>query len=197
MNNQKLAIFEFDGIVIEGNSMFLFFREVSGGAIPYIWGLLSTSGIAMCRALRLCSKKTYYQHLTRHFLRGMTREEIMAASRQFLFVLNKSVRGKVIAGIQKRRLDNYRMVLMSEGLADVIRPWAAQFGISDVMARELEYDADGRFTGSFAKTDDGLADLESTLQNKLNATRSDEVLAVSRRRKNAYLEKIATRYCLL
>lgn len=197
MNNQKLAIFEFDGTVIEGNSMFLFFREVSGGAIPYIWGLLSTSGIAMCRALRLCSKKTYYQHLTRHFLRGMTREEIMAASRQFLFVLNKSVRGKVIAGIQKRRLDNYRMVLMSEGLADVIRPWAAQFGISDVMARELEYDADGRFTGSFAKTDDGLADLESTLQNKLNATRSDEVLAVSRRRKNAYLEKIATQYCLL
>lgn len=197
MNNQKLAIFEFDGTVIEGNSMFLFFREVSGGAIPYIWGLLSTSGIAMCRALRLCSKKTYYQHLTRHFLRGMTREEIMAASRQFLFVLNKSVRGKVIAGIQKRRLDNYRMVLMSEGLADVIRPWAAQFGISDVMARELEYDDDGRFTGSFAKTDDGLADLESTLQNKLNATRSDEVLAVSRRRKNAYLEKIATRYCLL
>lgn len=197
MNNQKLAIFEFDGTVIEGNSMFLFFREVSGGAIPYIWGLLSTSGIAMCRALRLCSKKTYYQHLTRHFLRGMTREEINAASRQFLFVLNKSVRGKVIAGIQKRRLDNYRMVLMSEGLADVIRPWAAQFGISDVMARELEYDADGRFTGSFAKTDDGLADLESTLQNKLNATRSDEVLAVSRRRKNAYLEKIATRYCLL
>ena len=197
MNNQKLAIFEFDGTVIEGNSMFLFFREVSGGAIPYIWGLLSTSGIAMCRALRLCSKKTYCQHLTRHFLRGMTREEIMAASRQFLFVLNKSVRGKVIAGIQKRRLDNYRMVLMSEGLADVIRPWAAQFGISDVMARELEYDADGRFTGSFAKTDDGLADLESTLQNKLNATRSDEVLAVSRRRKNAYLEKIATRYCLL
>ena len=197
MNNQKLAIFEFDGTVIEGNSMFLFFREVSGGAIPYIWGLLSTSGIAMCRALRLCSKKTYYQHLTRHFLRGMTREEIMAASRQFLFVLNKSVRGKVIAGIQKRRLDNYRMVLMSEGLADVIRPWAAQFGISDVMARELEYDADGRFTGLFAKTDDGLADLESTLQNKLNATRSDEVLAVSCRRKNAYLEKIATRYCLL
>lgn len=197
MNNQKLAIFEFDGTVIEGNSMFLFFREVSGGAIPYIWGLLSTSGIAMCRALRLCSKKTYYQHLTRHFLRGMTREEIMAASRQFLFVLNKSVRGKVIAGIQKRRLDNYRMVLMSEGLADVIRPWAAQFGISDVMARELEYDADGRFTGSFAKTDDGLADLESTLQNKLNATQSDEVLAVSLRRKNAYLEKIATRYCLL
>ena len=197
MNNRKLAIFEFDGTVIEGNSMFLFFREVSGGAIPYIWGLLSTSGIAMCRALRLCSKKTYYQHLTRHFLRGMTREEIMAASRQFLFVLNKSVRGKVIAGIQKRRLDNYRMVLMSEGLADVIRPWAAQFGISDVMARELEYDADGHFTGSFAKTDDGLADLESTLQNKLNATRSDEVLAVSRRRKNAYLEKIATRYCLL
>ena len=197
MNNQKLAIFEFDGTVIQGNSMFLFFREVSGGAIPYIWGLLSTSGIAMCRALRLCSKKTYYQHLTRHFLRGMTREEIMAASRQFLFVLNKSVRGKVIAGIQKRRLDNYRMVLMSEGLADVIRPWAAQFGISDVMARELEYDADGRFTGSFAKTDDGLADLESTLQNKLNAMRSDEVLAVSRRRKNAYLEKIATRYCLL
>ena len=197
MNNQKLAIFEFDGTVIEGNSMFLFFREVSGGAIPYIWGLLSTSGIAMCRALRLCSKKTYYQHLTRHFLRGMTREEINAASRQFLFVLNKSVRGKVIAGIQKRRLDNYRMVLMSEGLADVIRPWAAQFGISDVMARELEYDADGRFTGLFAKTDDGLADLESTLQNKLNATRSDEVLAVSCRRKNAYLEKIATRYCLL
>lgn len=197
MNNQKLAIFEFDGTVIEGNSMFLFFREVSGGAIPYIWGLLSTSGIAMCRALRLCSKKTYYQHLTRHFLRGMTREEIMAASRQFLFVLNKSVRGKVIAGIQKRRLDNYRMVLMSEGLADVIRPWAAQFGISDVMARELEYDADGRFTGSFAKTDDGLADLESTLQNKLNATQSDEVLAVSLRRKNAYLEKIATQYCLL
>lgn len=197
MNNQKLAIFEFDGTVIEGNSMFLFFREVSGGAIPYIWGLLSTSGIAMCRALRLCSKKTYYQHLTRHFLRGMTREEINAASRQFLFVLNKSVRGKVIAGIQKRRLDNYRMVLMSEGLADVIRPWATQFGISDVMARELEYDADGRFTGSFAKTDDGLADLESTLQNKLNATQSDEVLAVSLRRKNAYLEKIATRYCLL
>ena len=197
MNNQKLAIFEFDGTVIQGNSMFLFFREVSGGAIPYIWGLLSTSGIAMCRALHLCSKKTYYQHLTRHFLRGMTREEIMAASRQFLFVLNKSVRGKVIAGIQKRRLDNYRMVLMSEGLADVIRPWAAQFGISDVMARELEYDADGRFTGSFAKTDDGLADLESTLQNKLNAMRSDEVLAVSCRRKNAYLEKIATRYCLL
>ena len=197
MNNQKLAIFEFDGTVIEGNSMFLFFREVSGGAIPYIWGLLSTSGIAMCRALRLCSKKTYYQHLTRHFLRGMTREEINAASRQFLFVLNKSVRGKVIAGIQKRRLDNYRMVLMSEGIADVIRPWAAQFGISDVMARELEYDADGRFTGSFAKTDDGLADLESTLQNKLNAMRLDEVLAVSCRRKNAYLEKIATRYCLL
>ncbi len=197
MNNQKLAIFEFDGTVIQGNSMFLFFREVSGGAIPYIWGLLSTSGIAMCRALRLCSKKTYYQHLTRHFLRGMTREEINAASRQFLFVLNKSVRGKVIAGIQKRRLDNYRMVLMSECLADVIRPWAAQFGISDVMARELEYDADGCFTGSFAKTDDGLADLESTLQNKLNASRSDEVLAVSRRRKNAYLEKIATRYCLL
>ena len=56
MNNQKLAIFEFDGTVIEGNSMFLFFREVSGGAIPYIWGLLSTSGIAMCRALRLLQK---------------------------------------------------------------------------------------------------------------------------------------------
>lgn len=197
MNNRKLAIFEFDGTVIDGNSMFLFFREVSGGTIPYIWGLLSTSGIAVCRALRLCSKKAYYEHLTRHFLRGMTEEEITAASRQFVFLLNKCVRGKVIAGMQKRRLDNYRVVLLSEGLATVIKPWAAQFGINDVVARELEYDVDGYFTGHFARTDGGFADVETSLMNKLDTTRSDEVVAVSCRRKNVHLDKIATRYCLL
>lgn len=197
MNNRKLAIFEFDGTVIEGNSMFLFFREVSGGTIPYIWGLLSTAGVAVCRALHLCSKKAYYEHLTRHFLRGMTEEEITAASRQFVFLLNKCVRGKVIAGMQKRRLDNYRVVLLSEGLATVIKPWAAQFGINDVVARELEYDADGYFTGHFAQTDGGFADVETSLMNKFDTSQSDEVVAVSCRRKNAHLDKIATRYCLL
>lgn len=197
MNNRKLAIFEFDGTVIDGNSMFLFFREVSGGIIPYIWGLLSTSGVAVCRALHLCSKKTYHEHLTRHFLRGMTEEEISAASRQFMFLLNKRVRGKVIAGMQKRRLDNYRMVLISKGLAAVIRPWAAQFGITDVVAHELEFDADGLFTGSFAKNEAEFADEETSLLSKLDTTQSDEVVAVSCRRKNAHLDKIATRYCLL
>ena len=197
MNNQKLAIFEFDGTVIDGNSMFQFYRYLSGGLIPYLWGLLATSGIGLCRTLHICSKKTYYEHLAKHFLRGMSEDDIEAASRQFVFILNKSIRGKVIAGMQQRRLEGYRIVLVSEGLAEVIKPWAAQFGINDVFGRELAYDSDGYFTGRFVRTDSDVADMEISLSEKLNTEQSEEVLAVSCHRKNMHLEKIATRYCLL
>ena len=197
MNNQKLAIFEFDGTVIDGNSMFQFYRYLSGGLISYLWGLLATSGIGLCRTLHICSKKTYYEHLAKHFLRGMSEDDIEAASRQFVFILNKSIRGKVIAGMQQRRLEGYRIVLVSGGIADVIRPWAAQFGINDVFGRELEYDSDRHFTGKFESHDCDYADMEASLGEKLNTKQSEEVLAVSCNRKNMHLEKIATRYCLL
>ena len=197
MNNQKLAIFEFDGTVIEGSSMFQFYRYLSGSPLSYLWGLFATSGFGFCKAFHICSKRTYFEHLAKHFLRGMSEDDIEAASRQFVFILNKSIRGKVIAGMQQRRLEGYRIVLVSGGIADVIRPWAAQFGINDVFGRELEYDSDRHFTGKFESHDCDYADMEASLGEKLNTKQSEEVLAVSCNRKNMHLEKIATRYCLL
>ena len=197
MNNQKLAIFEFDGTVIEGSSMFQFYRYLSGSPLSYLWGLFATSGFGFCKAFHICSKRTYFEHLAKHFLRGMSEDDIEAASRRFIFILNKSIRGKVIAGMQQRRLEGYRIVLVSGGIADVIRPWAAQFGINDVFGRELEYDSDRHFTGKFESHDCDYADMEASLGEKLNTKQSEEVLAVSCNRKNMHLEKIATRYCLL
>lgn len=142
-----LAVFDLDGTLTRGDTLFPFLRYVAGTrgfllrlprALPWLVGL----------ALGVVSRGRAKEGVLRAFLRGMTREELAlraaAFSRERLPSMLRPEAAQRLAWHQSR---GHRCALVSASLLEYVEPWARSVGFDDVLATRLHYDPAGRVTG--------------------------------------------------
>lgn len=140
----KEAIFAFDYTLVNRDVTTMFLKYFCRNRAAYY---LRSLPLSIAYALGIYSKNKYAKLLISTFLKNKSHEEIVAAAVRFLPQINALVNGKSIQELQARRLEGYDIILKSYCLKEIIEPWALQYGITNIIANELEYDLDGISTG--------------------------------------------------
>ncbi|MGM9804226.1 MAG: HAD family hydrolase [Muribaculaceae bacterium] len=196
-NNQKMAVFAFDETLMRGESLHAFLKFASGNYFTYFLNDAIVLPWVMFHKIGLCGSAVYARKMVNTVLRGRTRTEISELCRDFASVINCRLFPKGIQELQKKRLQNYKVVIASEMVADIIRPWALKYGVNDVVANELAYDENDVYEGRFVSDIASGMDMGKRLSLKKLCLGASYVVAVSVRRRLMAFEQIATQYCLL
>lgn len=137
-----IALFDFDGTLIEGDSCFLFHRKVFG--LPKVFG-------AALRALVLHGLSVDRRHLMKQaFLSclwaGISRDVLRAHAEGFVSDLDRAMRPGALDRLSWHRDRGDQVVLVSASVADWLEPWCRSHGVEPLIATELE-DIGGVLTG--------------------------------------------------
>jgi HAD superfamily hydrolase (TIGR01490 family) len=117
----KLAVFDFDGTLLRGNSYHLFFRWVLGarpGRAPVllVWLLLRRMGLVPARFLK---------NRTLAIVRGLTEAEVAALGRRlYAELLASRLRPAGLQEIAARRADGCEIVLLTGAFDFLVAPFA-------------------------------------------------------------------------
>ena len=142
-----LAVFDLDGTLTRGDTLFPFLLSVTGlrsfvplllRALPALAGML----------LRLLPRQRAKETVLRIFLRGMTKTELEQRGRVFATQhLPRMMRPQALECLAWHRARGHRCVLLSASPTVYAEPWARAAGFDEVIATELHCDAAGRITG--------------------------------------------------
>ena len=145
-----LAIFDLDGTLTKGDSLFPFLLFACG-AWRFCLRLPLVAPVLAAMALKLIGRDRAKEIVLSIYLRGMTRAELTDAGERFA---REKLAGMLRpAGVEKlawHRDRGHRCTLASASPAVYVEPWARAAGFDDIVASELEYDAAGRATGRLA-----------------------------------------------
>ncbi len=139
----KLAIFDFDGTVLDGNSWhFFFFRMLR----DHPWRAPLLVAYLGLRRLQLISAHRLQERALAAW-RGLSREEISARGRTaFMELLVPRIRGAALAEMERCRREGFEIVLLTGAFDFLIEPFAKDHGVRHWRATRLEYRT-GVFTG--------------------------------------------------
>jgi HAD superfamily hydrolase (TIGR01490 family) len=145
-----LAVFDLDGTITSGDTLLPFLRFVAGRWRTLL-GLLRVlpwlAGFAAGRVSRDRAK----EGLLRAFLGGMSMLELQARGEAFARErLPGMTRRQAMQRLAWHKARGHHCVLLSASPALYVDPWARAVGFDEVLATELELDAQGRFTGRLA-----------------------------------------------
>ncbi|HEX8988132.1 MAG TPA: decaprenyl-phosphate phosphoribosyltransferase [Rhodocyclaceae bacterium] len=145
---ETLAIFDFDGTLTRGDTLFAFLRSVSGLA-GFGWRLLRAMPALLGFLLRVVPNERAKEALLRAFIRGMPEDELAAKAYVFAAArLPDMIRPAALRQLAWHRAAGHRCVLLSASPAIYIEPWARANGFNDILATRLAVDAGGRLTGN-------------------------------------------------
>lgn len=143
-----VAVFDFDGTIIRGDSTTEFCREELGGRI-----LLALMRAAPCLAgyrLGLVDRQRLKESLLTPLLGGREEPEVRARAADWAARrLPGMVRPAAMERIRWHRSEGHRVVIASASLEILLYPWAAAAGVDDVLATRLQVQG-GRLTGRIA-----------------------------------------------
>lgn len=144
----KLAIYDFDGTLIHGDSFIMFARKAAGRRF-YIALLRALPHILAWKA-GLISGGVAKEKLFSYLFRGMPRSEWLKKCDDFADSIDRSVRRTTAETLERDRSDGFMPVILTASPADWVRPWAHRAGIECVIGTEVETDSAGLLTGRFA-----------------------------------------------
>ena len=145
-----LALFDLDGTITRGDSLFPFLRYAVGTP-AFAARLPLAVAVLAAMALGVLARDRAKAMVLRIFLRGMTREALEEKGRRFAAErLPAMVRPEALERIAWHRAQGHRCALASASPSLYVEPWARAAGFDDVIATEIEFDAQGRATGAFA-----------------------------------------------
>lgn len=146
--NRTTAVFDFDGTLTRHDSFPTFLTHVCGGSrvsmalrfAPYV-------PLAMMAKAGLADAGKAKEHILRHFLKNLNRKELDSLCSTFVPKLNADLNQSVWARLKEHQKQGDRVVIVSASLVQWIAPWAKSHGITDILATEAEFGADGRMCG--------------------------------------------------
>ena len=146
---EVIAVFDFDGTLVKGDS---FFRFVTW---RHDWfhvakDLLATAPLLVLYGLRLVSNDRHKMALFARRFAGMERQELDALGKGFaLEELPKMVRKKALQCLRAHQAQGHQVIIVSASLDTWLRPWAETHHVDTVLASKAEI-AQGRVTGRLA-----------------------------------------------
>ncbi|MDD2621381.1 MAG: HAD-IB family hydrolase [Syntrophomonadaceae bacterium] len=148
MNTKTIAIFDFDGTLTRGDSLFPFLKCVVGKRSFYI-GLLNLSIVFFKFLLRLIPNYEAKQNVLAYYLAGKPLGELEQTGRRFADRIDQMVNPEVLNKLRWHQTAEHITVLASASLQIYLEPWAKANGFDYVLATNLAVDPNGKVTGHF------------------------------------------------
>lgn len=146
---KRLTIFDFDGTLIQKNSLFEFAKFAIGKRRCLLATIRSIPNIALWK-LGLNTNSHAKESLIRRFYRGMGYSYLSQKGEEFALVINSMLRTDIYDKMIQYIHSGDRVIIISASLRFWIEPWARQNGIDMVIATEPEINEQGLLTGRFA-----------------------------------------------
>jgi phosphatidylglycerophosphatase C len=145
---RPIAVFDFDGTLTRGDSMWAFLRFVSG--LPRLaLGLLWLSPMLLMYKAGLISRQAAKERLLSHFLKGKSREMLTALGKAFAAtVLPGMVRSAGLAKLREHQAMGHSCYLVTASADIWTAAWASAQGLT-LVASLAEY-KEQLFTGKLA-----------------------------------------------
>ena len=141
------ALFDFDGTLIRGDSIFLLTLYARRKGYNTLADLLRATWAAVLYGLKLLPPERAKERALR-FLAGKSREQVDAVVQDFYAtVLSPRLRPQGMEAIQRHRTAGHEVLLISASSAFYLEPLKARLALDGIIGTRLDTDADGTFTG--------------------------------------------------
>lgn len=142
----EVAVFDFDGTLVPGDSLLPFLVHLVGGAT--LARAMGRRGPAIAAAYRRDGRNGAKAAVLAATVTGMPAAAADAAGERFALRLLRRVRPEMARTVAAHRARGHRLVLVSASLAVYLEPFAAASGFSDVLATRLAVRPDGTLSGA-------------------------------------------------
>ncbi len=144
---QVLAVFDLDGTLTRGDTLFAFLRFVTGPG-GFLLSLARALPALVGLVLGLVPNDRAKKAVLRVFLDGMPSSELGRLGQVFARErLPAMMRPRALERLAEHRAQGHFCLLLSASPAVYVRPWGLGAGFDEVIATELRRDALGRVTG--------------------------------------------------
>lgn len=146
--NNKLALFDFDGTMTRTDTMLAFIKFVKGWRRLWLSLLLLSPYIILAKLGRYPAEKAK-QRLLRYHFNLMPREELLNLGENFcLETLPRLFREDALEKLHFHRSRGHTVYIVSASLDIWLEPWLEIQGIPGIFTKTAW--TDGKFTGDFA-----------------------------------------------
>ena len=144
---RRIILIDFDGTLIDCDSMWTYLREFSGWKFP-VKMIAAFPVVAFCYLSK--SPSHAKERLLSFFLKGISRQELADCAGRVAVKLQGHVVEAMRQVVAQARECGDEVAVVSASPSLWVAPVAEPLGVNHVLATELEYDAYGVFTGRFA-----------------------------------------------
>lgn len=146
----RIALFDFDGTLVEKDSFLEFAKFACGGKGLAVGAIMSMRWLIGWN-LGLIDSSQAKERLFGNLFKGMRYEEFCRYGEEFSRMIDRMINHEVYAQLIMYMNDFCaRCVVVTASMRQWVEPWAASNGITKVIATEPEVGDDGRLTGRFA-----------------------------------------------
>lgn len=145
----RIAFFDFDGTLTEKDT-FKEFALFSVGSFRFYKSLVFTAHHIIAWKLGVKSNSYAKEKLFRNLYKGMTLHSFNEKCQKFSQHIDSILKNDTIAKLQFHQQQGDITVIVSASIENWIKPWAQVNGIDEVLATQIEVDANGVLTGNFS-----------------------------------------------
>jgi HAD superfamily hydrolase (TIGR01490 family) len=143
---RKIALFDFDGTLIHGDSLFSFVMHSRGYFVFYL-GMIFILPLMLTGYLGIISRSTVKEWYLRYFFHNYDSNDFRKACENYKGWITNHVKQISILELSKRKEDGYEIWIVSASVGNWIIPWAKSIGVDKIIATEILFDANDRFVG--------------------------------------------------
>ncbi len=145
---KKIAFFDFDGTLIQGDSLYILLR--ANHSLPaLVWAVLSHSHLVVMVVLGMYDKEKLKEKLFGALYRGTSYTDFIQHCMSIQPLLVSSENKELTAALQKRITDGYEVAIVTASMSEWVKPWTGKYGNIPVISTVPEV-IDGILTGRFA-----------------------------------------------
>lgn len=146
---KRIVAFDFDGTYTTRDSLPCFLKA-SFGRLSYWWGVLLYMPWIVLFKLGIVKGGEAKERLISHFVKGMPYAEFQALCRAFKSHETTMRRPEAHQAMRRALDDGDQVLVVTASVRDWVEPWFGGMDV-EVLATELEVDADGLITGRFSR----------------------------------------------
>ena len=147
--DKRLAVFDFDGTLIAGDSLIAFARHAAGTR-RLILALLRSAGAIIRWKLGMSSGGAAKEILFGHIFGGMDYTRFKDLGEAFASEVTAMEREDVAERLRGFVRDGVPVAIVTASMPEWVLPWARRQGVATVIGTLPATDGNGRLTGRFA-----------------------------------------------
>jgi HAD superfamily hydrolase (TIGR01490 family) len=143
-----LALFDFDGTIVQYDSLLKFIRFVVGD-LEFIFGLFILSPMLVVYKLKLIPNDKAKQWMLSYYFKGMHEHKLKKAAKEFsLKKIDTTISPKALKEIKWHKEQGHKIVIVSASMECWLKPWCEKYNL-EILSTKLEF-INNLFTGKFA-----------------------------------------------